>query len=89
MTKVKRWVIGPVASVTPLPGPLTRAAARRAAGLTLRQAAELLGTDAPTLSRWERGRQPRPPRDALYLSAIEEWLAVGDGEETTTEEGRS
>lgn len=79
--KVRRWVVGASAPVVPLPSPLTRAAARRAAGLTLRQAAELLGVDAPTLSRWERGRQPRPPRDAMYLRAIETWLA-NDEEET-------
>lgn len=74
MARLRRWLLGTGHSPTPLPSPLIRAAARRRAGLTIRQVAQLLGTDSSSASRWERGRQPRPPMDARYAELIEKWL---------------
>jgi DNA-binding transcriptional regulator YiaG len=50
--------------------PHTLRAARIAARLTQRAAAELIGADVMTVSRWERGVYTCPPRRAKHYLAI-------------------
>lgn len=48
---------------------------RRAAGVSVGEAAAALGVDTATLSRWERGRQmPRAQRALDYANLIVSWL---------------
>jgi len=54
---------------------------RMLAGLSMRELAEELGVNAPTLDRWERGKSnPRPIQAVRWLEAIERLRRALDDE---------
>lgn len=65
-----------IATARRLPSPARRRAIRRRAGVNLRDVAEVLGTTAMSVSRWERGIcEPSIEMAAAYrevLDALEE-----------------
>lgn len=77
--KVKENELPKVADYIPadLPVPAERRRLRMAAGLTLRQLAEIVGTSHSAVSRWETGqREPRGANRRIYAVALDELREV-------------